>query len=112
MINTIPISLGNASNDLVQADSRKLVNMYAESSSGKTDFIIRKRPGLGSSFAHTGSFAMRGLYETSTNRLFGVRGNDLFEVSTFNTTIQRGSLSTSFRPCAIPSPSRSESEAR
>lgn len=101
MINTIPISLGNASNDLVQADSRKLVNMYAESSSGKTDFIIRKRPGLGASFAHTGSFAMRGLYETSTNRLFGVRGNDLFEVSTFNTTTQRGVLGTSFGPVSM-----------
>lgn len=92
----IQIAPSNAGNELIQADSKLLVNMYSEPSTGKAPFILKKRPGLDYELALAGTFAIRGhgTYTTSTERMFAIRGASLYEVYANGTSTLRGSLGT------------------
>jgi hypothetical protein len=66
--------------------------MYSEPLEG--NFILRKRAGLDYVFSLDGTNNTRALYTTSTNRLFAVRGSNLYEI--LNVPTLRGTLSSSF----------------
>jgi hypothetical protein len=66
--------------------------MYAEPTSN--GFILRKRAGLELAVDLDGNNAVRGTYTTSTDRMFAVRGNSIYEISTANIATLRGSLNS------------------
>lgn len=97
---TIPLVGGSYAHDSLPFDAQTCVNLFPEGGgkNSKAAGILRRRPGLSLFATISGIGAIRGMYETSNNRLFAVRGSALVELSTAGVVTSRGTLSTTFGP--------------
>ena len=80
-----------------EASAERCVNWYPEKG-GKDEFYLKPTPGLGlfvTPAPPIGS-GVRGLYTSSSNRMFAVCGNTLFEISIAGVATSRGTLGISW----------------
>lgn len=95
----IPLVGGAYSHRNLTFDAQVCRNLYPELGGGqsKGKAALLRRPGLLQFVTlEEGTGAIRGMYATSTERLFAVRGTALVEVSSLGGETLRGSLSTTF----------------
>ena len=85
----------------VKVDSQSSVNLYpdmVQSQNSKSKYILKRTAGLKLEATLNGTQSVRGLYKTSTGRLFGVCGAVINEVLADNTVINHGSINTGLTP--------------
>lgn len=85
----------------LSVDAQNSFNCYpdlVQSKDGKSQFVLRRTPGLTLRTTLNGTQSTRGLYKTSTGRLFGVCGAVLNEVLADNTVLNHGSINSGLTP--------------
>ncbi len=94
----IPMVGGAYSHRSLSFDAQVCRNLYPEmgGAQSKGGAALLRRPGLLRFLTVSGTGAIRGMYPTSTGRLFVVRGTNLAEVSAAGVETSRGVLNTAF----------------
>ena len=81
----------------VNVDAQRCVNLYPDPVQGgnsKSDVVLKNTAGLTLKATLNGTRSVRGLYQTSTSRFFGICGAVLNEILPDHTVINHGSIST------------------
>lgn len=85
----------------ISVDSQSSVNLYPDPLGGKdskSQYVLQRTPGLKLEATLNGTQSVRGLYKTSTGRLFGQCGAVFNEILADNTVINHGSINTGGNP--------------
>lgn len=87
----------------LSVDSQSSFNCYpdlVQSQNGKAQYVLKRTPGLTLRATLNGTQSVRGLYKTSTGRLFGVCGAVVNEVLTDHTVLNHGSINSGLTPAS------------